>query len=254
MFDRLVESTRQKQGGRTGRVFLVTGLLYGIGMLGLGVGAILSFSPALAEEYSLFAGLAPPPPPPGPPAVPLAHAKVAPAQTQFAPPTKPPIDILPADVALNKPRIIPRGPVIPGMPPGAGGGVNDGILGGKDEGVLPPKPPEPEKKEASESAAPATKPKGPQRISEGVLAGKAVHREKPAYPIIARAARAGGPVAVQVTISEQGLVIEAVALSGHPLLRAAALDAARQWIFTPTTLSNVPVKVQGILTFNFTLQ
>jgi protein TonB len=253
MFDRLVESTRQKQGGRTGRVFVATGLLYGIGMLGLGVGAILSFSPALAEEYSLVARLAPPPPPPGPPAIPLAHAKAAPVQTQFAPPTKPPVEILPADLAAKLRPVVTRGPFVDGMPPGTGSGADGGVIGGKESNDPPP-PPVPEKKETAAQAIPEVKPKTPQRVSEGVLAGKAVHREKPAYPAMARVARAGGPVAVQVTISEEGRVIDAVALSGHPLLRAAALAAARQWIFTPTRLSNVPVKVQGILTFNFTLQ
>ena len=49
-------------------------------------------------------------------------------------------------------------------------------------------------------------------------------------------------------------VIEAGVITGHPLLRDAALQAARQWVFKPTELSGVPVKVQGVLTFNFTLQ
>jgi len=49
-------------------------------------------------------------------------------------------------------------------------------------------------------------------------------------------------------------VIEAQVVSGHPLLRDAALQAARQWVFKPTELSGVAVKVQGVLTFNFTLQ
>ena len=253
MFDRLVESTGRKEGGRTGRVFVATGLLYGIGMLGMGVGAILSFSPVLAEEYSLYARLAPPPPP-GPPAVPLAQARAEPVQTQFAPPTKPPIEILPAEAAAAIRPIVARQPFVDGAPIGAGGGLIGGVIGGREGGDPPPRPPIVEKKEAEPPPVVETRPRAPQRISEGVLAGKALHREKPVYPAIARAARAGGPVAVQVTISEEGRVIDVVALSGHPMLRAAALAAARQWVFTPTLLSNVPVKVQGILTFNFTLQ
>jgi TonB family protein len=90
-------------------------------------------------------------------------------------------------------------------------------------------------------------------VSGGVLQGKATHRVQPPYPPIAKAARASGAVQVQVTISTIGEVIEANVISGHPLLRDAALQAARQWLFKPTELSGVPVKVQGILTFNFTL-
>jgi TonB family protein len=60
-------------------------------------------------------------------------------------------------------------------------------------------------------------------------------------------------VQIQVTISEEGRVIEATVLNGNPFLRQAALDAARRWVFTPTRLSGAPVKVQGILTFNFVL-
>lgn len=55
-------------------------------------------------------------------------------------------------------------------------------------------------------------------------------------------------------ISEEGRVIEAIAISGPELLREAAVQAAKQWVFTPTKADNVPVKVLGILTFKFTLQ
>jgi protein TonB len=91
-------------------------------------------------------------------------------------------------------------------------------------------------------------------ISGGVLQGKAIKRFQPPYPPIARAARASGAVQIQVTISEDGRVIEASVISGHPLLRDAALQAAKQWVFQPTELTGIPVKVQGVLTFNFTLQ
>jgi len=90
-------------------------------------------------------------------------------------------------------------------------------------------------------------------VSGGVLQGSAIKRVQPPYPPIAKAARASGAVQVQVLISETGEVIEANVISGHPLLRDAALQAARQWVFKPTELSGVAVKVQGILTFNFTL-
>src|SRR5262245_29923520 len=91
------------------------------------------------------------------------------------------------------------------------------------------------------------------KVSGGVLQGMAIKKVQPPYPPIAKAARASGAVQVQVTISETGEVIESSVISGHPLLRDAALQAARQWLFKPTELSGVPVKVQGILTFNFTL-
>ncbi|MDQ3011508.1 MAG: energy transducer TonB [Acidobacteriota bacterium] len=90
-------------------------------------------------------------------------------------------------------------------------------------------------------------------VSGGVLLGNAIKKPQPGYPPVAKAAKASGPVQVQITISEEGKVIDAQVISGHPLLRDAALDAARQWEFKPTELSGAPVKVQGTLTFNFTL-
>jgi TonB family protein len=90
-------------------------------------------------------------------------------------------------------------------------------------------------------------------VSGGILQGTAITKVHPVYPPIARAARASGPVQVQITISETGEVIEASVISGHPLLRESALQAARQWVFKPTELSGTPIKVKGILTFNFAL-
>jgi protein TonB len=65
------------------------------------------------------------------------------------------------------------------------------------------------------------------------------------------AARVSGAVEVLVLISEDGRVEDAQVRSGHQLLRDAALQSAKQWLFRPTTLSGVPVKVQGVLIFNF---
>jgi protein TonB len=88
-------------------------------------------------------------------------------------------------------------------------------------------------------------------VSAGVLSGKAIARPQPPYPQMARAAGIEGAVVVEVTVSESGSVISARAVSGHPLLRDAAVQAARGWRFSPTQLSGVPVKVIGTITFNF---
>ncbi|MBP7416197.1 MAG: TonB family protein [Pyrinomonadaceae bacterium] len=91
----------------------------------------------------------------------------------------------------------------------------------------------------------------PKTVSGGVLNGRATSLPKPAYPAAAKAVRAGGAVSVQVLISESGSVISANAVSGHPLLRAAAEGAARGARFSPTMLSGQAVKVSGVITYNF---
>ena len=87
--------------------------------------------------------------------------------------------------------------------------------------------------------------------SGGVLNGIATNLVKPIYPPTARAIGITGAVNVQVTIDENGNVISAVAASGHPLLRAVAVNAARQSKFTPTFLSGKPVKVTGVIIYQF---
>lgn len=91
----------------------------------------------------------------------------------------------------------------------------------------------------------------PKIISKGVLNGSAISLPKPPYPPAAKAVRAAGTVSVQVTVDEDGNVITARAAGGHPLLQQAAVEAARQAKFRPTLLSGTPVKVTGIITYNF---
>jgi protein TonB len=89
-------------------------------------------------------------------------------------------------------------------------------------------------------------------ISGGVLNGKAVSLPQPDYPPAAKAVHASGTVNVQVAVNTSGGVESATAVSGHPLLRAAAVAAARQAKFSPTLLAGKPVKVTGVVTYKFT--
>ena len=127
-------------------------------------------------------------------------------------------------------------------PMAAGPGSGTGIVSAptKVDIAEPPPPPAP------------TPPRAP--ISGGVLNGKAISLPKPAYPPIARQAHASGTVVVQVTIDENGNVISARAISGHPLLQAVSVGAARGARFSPTKLSGQPVKVTGVITYNFVAQ
>jgi TonB family protein len=61
-------------------------------------------------------------------------------------------------------------------------------------------------------------------------------------------------VVVQVLVDEAGNVIAAHAIAGHPLLQQSAVSAARQAKFSPTRLSGQPVKVNGIIQYNFVAQ
>jgi TonB family protein len=81
--------------------------------------------------------------------------------------------------------------------------------------------------------------------------GKATSLPKPAYPAAARAVKASGTVSIQVIVDESGNIVSTSAVSGHPLLRAAAEQAAKGAKFSPTMMSGQPVKVTGVITYNF---
>ena len=250
MFDTLVESSKHgRENARMGGILLGTATVFILVIFSAVVYMILNAKSGLMDALDVTAMIAPPPPPAAPP--PPAQTQVAqvtPEITTFTPPTKPPEKIPDPTTVVSRPSVVSTG-VPGGVPGGVVGGVPGGVAGGRGDDAPPPPPPPP----------PPPKPEAPPppkqiKVSGGVLQGSALRRVQPQYPPIAKAARAAGAVQVQVTISEEGRVIEAQVVSGHPLLRDAALQAARQWQFKPTELSGVAVKVQGILTFNFTLQ
>jgi len=88
-------------------------------------------------------------------------------------------------------------------------------------------------------------------ISGGQITGKALFLAIPAYPAEARQQRAQGAVGVKVLIDEAGKVIFACGISGPKILQSAAENSAYQSRFAPTQLSGKPVKVSGVITYNF---
>jgi TonB family protein len=84
--------------------------------------------------------------------------------------------------------------------------------------------------------------------------GQVISKPQPAYPPIAKAARAQGSVRVLLIVDEEGKVVAAQAVGGHPLLQLAAVKAAREARFTPTLMNGKPVKVSGAITYNFVLE
>lgn len=145
-------------------------------------------------------------------------------------PTTEPVDIGPKDVDP------------PSSPPAGQSGCTNCTGTAPAERVAPEPP-----------VTPAVKP-SQLRVSSRVLVSKVVSLPKPAYPAMAKRIGAYGPVNVQILVDESGNVISATAVSGNATLIGAAVEAARRARFTPTMLNNQPVKVQGVITYNFVLQ
>lgn len=90
--------------------------------------------------------------------------------------------------------------------------------------------------------------------STRVIAGKSINKVQPNYPALALAAHVTGEVVVMLVIDEHGKVIAAQVASGHPLLQAACIKAAKESTFTPTLLDQKPVKVLGKITYIFNVK
>ena len=262
MFENLVESGSHKQDlGRKGSFLLGTMAIYAVIGITLLVISLMYAAAELDRQDLDFITLVAPIPVP---------QQAAPEKQQEAKPVKTEqnVDVRKELIAdVSRTELVPKEvsakasdipPVRRGVqtilgtessnaaaPVAAGSGTGTGTGPVGPTRVLseePPPPPEPK----------PTPPRAP--ISGGVLNGKAISLPKPAYPPIARQAHASGTVVVQVTINENGQVISAHAVSGHPLLQGVAVAAARGARFSPTKLSGQPVKVTGVITYNFVAQ
>ena len=101
---------------------------------------------------------------------------------------------------------------------------------------------------------PAPRPAVPVRVHSLLRPPVRIHDVAPVYPEAARLARMEGIVIIEAVIGPTGDVTEARVLRSKPLLEQAALDAVRQWKYTPTLLNGVPVPVIMTVTVNFTLK
>jgi protein TonB len=140
------------------------------------------------------------------------------------------------------PEISSSAPPVPDVPVGDVSGSAD--LGAIVDGVgrfVPPPPPAP-------------RVSAPVRVSELVQPPRKIFDVRPAYPAIARQARVEGTVIVEAILDRTGRIDRMRVVQSVPLLDPAALDAVKQWRYTPTVLNGQPVQVLMTITIRFTLQ
>ena len=182
--------------------------------------------------------LPPPPPPPPPPAMRVAvRTPVAeqPEPRSFVAPVETPEEIafdlgLDLGVALG---------VEGGMSGGVAGGVPGGVVGGVVGGLPEAPPPAPTLQAV--------------RVGGRIQEPKRIKGAAPKYPEAARMARLQGVVILECLISPRGTVAEVTIVQGQPLLEEAAVDAVRQWVYSPTLMDGVPVPVLMTVTVRFDL-
>ena len=165
-----------------------------------------------------------------------------PAQSTTTPTNENPVplkapDVIAPEVRRDIPDTVAFGADTGGIP------GFDGLIGGVDG---PPPPPR--------TVAPPPPPAPVVRPGGVIKAPQKIHHVAPTYPVIAQSARVSGIVILDALIAEDGSVRDVNVLRSVPLLDAAAIDAVRQWRFTPTLLNGVPVQVIMTVTVNFTLE
>jgi len=89
--------------------------------------------------------------------------------------------------------------------------------------------------------------------TSSMLEGMLIRRVQPVYPPLARTAHVQGPVVVYALISKAGTMENVHAISGHPMLVPAAIDAVSQWRYRPYILNSEPIEVETQITVNFLL-
>jgi protein TonB len=119
------------------------------------------------------------------------------------------------------------------------GDFPDSVISG--DGVIAPPPPSPRARQE------------PIRVGSVLQAPKKTHHVAPEYPSIARSARVSGTVILEAVLAEDGSVQDVRVLRSIKLLDDAAIEAVRQWRFTPTLLNGQPQRVLMTVTVTFTL-
>ncbi len=197
------------------------------------------------KKFSTTFLVGPPPPPPPAPA-PQAMAKVVPPKRVLMTSGKllAPVAIPQKVVILKEEMPAPdmagvSGGVPGGVPGGQMGGVIGGIISGTASAFVP---------------APVAAPKAPLRVGGRIKAPRLLVQTTPIYPTLARQTRLEGVVSIDAVIDPHGNVVEMHAVSGHPLLIPAALDAVQQWKYEPTYLNDTAIPVQLIVQVTFVLR
>ncbi|MFL6274308.1 MAG: energy transducer TonB [Blastocatellia bacterium] len=256
MFNKLVISTNERRRGRIARFFFGTSAIYAIVIAGVLSLSVMVSTPRLADTGERMLTLLTPPPPAPPP----------PAQRDHTPPPveprNDPTQVRDLDQVVNTPAPIHRPTTLPSMDGQLGVvGVPDGVGVPDSIGSVPGSPahsettaPPPPRPVEPVRPTPQVDPPRQVRVSPGVLLGKSIVRRTPEYPPLARQIRLSGSVSVEVMIALDGHVEAARAVSGHPMLVGAAVEAARGWRFEPTFLGTTPVRVTGVIVFNFSMQ
>jgi protein TonB len=232
MFEDMVLSGKTKPTHKRWTVILST-LVQGL-ILGIMILIPLIYTEALPKQLltTFLVAPAPPPPPPPPAAAPVKviRPKIQPVNAMVAP------KVIPKTVAMIKDDA-------PDIAAGIDGGVaGTTALGGALGGILGNGPAPP-------------KPAAPQRIRVGgsVQAAKMLRQTPPVYPAIAKTAHVSGTVILHAVIAKDGTVQELTYVSGPPLLMKSAMDAVRDWKYTPTTLNGDPVEVDTTISVVFQL-
>jgi len=188
---------------------------------------------------------APPPPPPaaGRPVAPHVSAtrpKLTYTQGKLTAPTS-----IPKTVSLDNAAAAPDlGGVVGGVPGGVAGGQLGGSLGGVFGGTGTSIPIPPSQQAAAKRIV---------RVGSSLKPPRRTYSIQPEYPTLAKQAHIWGVVVVNAVIDEHGNVVQARAVSGHPVLIPAALSAVLQWKYEPTLLNGTPVAVEMEVTVHFSL-
>ena len=191
---------------------------------------VLPHPPLQNPEWEIVPALPTVPPPARP--KPQASALVQPAN-QNAAPVVVPSGIAPDDGLLRTP--VTEEQVF-----------QKGVVEGGVEGGLPVEP--------IVTEPPPPRPVAPLRPGGDIREPRKILHVAPVYPPVALAGRVQGMVIIEAVIAPDGTVRDARVLRSQPLLDAAALEAVRQWRYTPTLLNGVPIQVLMTVTVSFTLR